>query len=424
MSRERGTSVTSLTSIDSRLSICSSELNRDELINKLKEYRKANIELLEDKRHLLLLSQEAHKVEAEFEKNVSEMQELRDRINVLENSSKKTAEEITTTTIKAIVRQLSNTSRKSEEQPLIELREDSLEKEEVFLGQHEDLHLPLKKMGEEITCYCGATEKLNEVVKVNHFWQKDYTVLMDECNNLKARLWKTESEMGLLRKENEELREKVLKQINEEHSHVNGTLKETTLFTLDDIEALKQQLIIYKEDYTAEKEDSKKLCEEQNKLKLELQKSYGVIDNLTMKNSNIRESYDRVNSEKEHIIKELRRLSTTTLLPLSPVSTFQRRIPSNESLDTLRTEDVIPRSRTNMQTPASFIRGNVERDGRTSPVDRQKGRTSPTPIAPSKIQRRSSPSNHIDFKDLNDINEEFTMNNNDTISKTQVDWLV
>ena len=96
-------------------------------------------------------------------------------------------------------------------------------------------------------------------------------------------------------------------------------------------------MIIYKEDYTAEKEDNKKLTEEQNKLKLELQKAYGVIDNLTMKNTSIKESYHRVNSEKDHIIKELRRLSTSTL-PFSPVSTFQRRIPSKESLDTLRTE--------------------------------------------------------------------------------------
>ena len=62
--------------------------------------------------------------------------------------------------------------------------------------------------------------------------------------------------------------------------------------------------------------------------------------------------------------------------------------------------------------PASFMRGNVERDGRTSPVNHNRGCTSPTNynqghISPTnKVQRRSSPTNHIDFKDINSINED------------------
>ena len=56
-----------------------------------------------------------------------------------------------------------------------------------------------------------------------------------------------------------------------------------------------------------------------------------------MKNNSIKESYRRISNEKEHIIMELRRLSTSSL-PFSPVGNPSGRVPSIESLDTLHSE--------------------------------------------------------------------------------------
>ena len=80
--------------------------------------------------------------------------------------------------------------------------------------------------------------------------------------------------------------------------------------------------------------------QDHNKLKLELQKSYGVIDNLTLKNNTIKQNYNRVNSEKEHIITELRRLSTSSL-PFSPVVTPTQRVPRAASLETINSEVIL-----------------------------------------------------------------------------------
>ena len=55
--------INNASTLSRRKSSNSQDLSKEELIMKLKEYRKANIELLEDKRHLLLRSQEAYKIE-------------------------------------------------------------------------------------------------------------------------------------------------------------------------------------------------------------------------------------------------------------------------------------------------------------------------------------------------------------------------
>ncbi|XP_057310936.1 polyamine-modulated factor 1-binding protein 1-like [Hydractinia symbiolongicarpus] len=269
------------------------DLSKEELVRKLKEYRKANIELLEDKRHLLLRSQEACKLKE---------QTLEEKGEVFQ-----------------------------------EIKSNSSTRENMDEGKSR--------------CNCEAATTLTEVIKVNHVWQKDYTRLSQEFNKVKARLWKAESQLRLTRQENEELIRNIQKVEEQQPDARMAFSTENNTYTLDDIEALKQQLIIYKEDYTAEKEDKKKLTEEQNKLKLELQKAYGIIDSLTVKNNTMKENYRRVSSEKEHIIKELRRLSTSTL-PFSPVSPLTaRHSSSQESIDTLRSEDFIAHSQSRPQSP-------------------------------------------------------------------------
>ena len=54
-----------------KVSVSCEGLTKEELIAKVKEYRKNNIELLEDKRHLLLRSQEALKMEVFISEKVS-----------------------------------------------------------------------------------------------------------------------------------------------------------------------------------------------------------------------------------------------------------------------------------------------------------------------------------------------------------------
>ena len=133
-------------------------------------------------------------------------------------------------------------------------------------------------------------------------------------------------------------------------------------------------MAIFKDDYEQEVKDNNKLKQSSKELQQELYRANNRNDELTNKNKNIKEKYRRVSYQKEHLLNELRRLSTATL-PLSPVATnsdyrnasfdltsvdlhTEQCSPRNTSRD-LHTEQCSPRN-TSRKPPEFYY---VERDG-------------------------------------------------------------
>jgi len=159
------------------------------------------------------------------------------------------------------------------------------------------------------------------VIAVNHHWQQDYTKLQEEHNTVKANLITAEKRCEELERENHSLVRRLrdcsdgINMSADEAVVVTSPTSPTLRYTFSDIEALKQQVMIYKEDFLQEKNDHQKVNKEHNKLKLELQHAQTIIDKLNQKNTQIKESYRRVSLEKEHIVQELRKLSKGTAAP-------------------------------------------------------------------------------------------------------------
>ena len=119
-------------------------------------------------------------------------------------------------------------------------------------------------------------------------------------------------------------------------------------------------MAIFKDDYEQEVKDNKKLKQSSKELQQELYRANNRNDELTNKNKNIKEKYRRVSYQKEHLLNELRRLSTATL-PLSPVATnsdYRNASFDLTSMD-LHTEQCSPRN-TSRKPPEFYY---VERDG-------------------------------------------------------------
>lgn len=126
------------------------------------------------------------------------------------------------------------------------------------------------------------------------------------------------------------------------------------------------QLIIYKEDYEHEKKDHGDLKDLHSQMKLELEKCKEIIEKLKKKNDTIKENYRRVSSDKEHIISQLRQITTSTTS--SPPYLLTR---SNFPLVQLDSELAYPGSGNQNYvhnsggkvSPLHFYGGVVERDG-------------------------------------------------------------
>ena len=124
-------------------------------------------------------------------------------------------------------------------------------------------------------------------------------------------------------------------------------------------------MAIFKDDYEQEVKDNKKLKQSSNELQQELYRANNRIDELTNKNKNIKEKYRRVSYQKEHLLNELRRLSTAAL-PLSPVATNSdyQNAGFDLALMDLHTDQRSPRN-TSKKPPEFYY---VERDGARSNI--------------------------------------------------------
>ena len=87
---------------------------------------------------------------------------------------------------------------------------------------------------------------------VNQCWQKDYTDLVEKTNFYKMKLRTSEDRVKVVEEENEKLRQRLLQLENQSVSQTataqtstqlpNQTPVPTPFYSIDDIEALKQQV--------------------------------------------------------------------------------------------------------------------------------------------------------------------------------------
>jgi len=171
--------------------------------------------------------------------------------------------------------------------------------------------------GTDCQCNCQATKDLKKVLDVNQHWQSDYNQLMDANQLLKTKYWNLKQKYEDMKKENVELmgrcaelcRKKIDQQFPQvENKPVEKTV-ETSKFTADDLEALKQQLAIYKQDFMEEKKEHQNTSRQNNKLKMELRQLRQTVDGYFKDNQSMKEKYHKLYAEKNHIVNELQRLS-------------------------------------------------------------------------------------------------------------------
>lgn len=85
----------------------------------------------------------------------------------------------------------------------------------------------------------------HQVMRVNQCWQKDYTTLVEENNFCKVKLKSTEERVKSVEQENQKLQQRLL-QLENQQALSPPTSKpapiQTPHYTIDDIEALKQQV--------------------------------------------------------------------------------------------------------------------------------------------------------------------------------------
>jgi len=161
---------------------------------------------------------------------------------------------------------------------------------------------------------CNLQAKLNEVTRINHIWQKDYTSLLAEANNTKIRLRSVEKQLdvshdlnAVLKTENTEWRNYIEKK---DDKPISPSKEAGQNIVKDELEALKQQLNVYKEDFDRERKDKDELEVKLKAIKRDLGTSLKTIDKMKEENNDLRLRCRKTNSEKEGILSELRRLTT------------------------------------------------------------------------------------------------------------------
>ena len=70
------------------------------------------------------------------------------------------------------------------------------------------------------------------------------------------------------------------------------------------------KVVAYKEDYTITKRELHTALSELKETKTELERYKDTARKLTSENHNLAENFKRVDGEKQHILKELQRLTT------------------------------------------------------------------------------------------------------------------
>ena len=141
-------------------------------------------------------------------------------------------------------------------------------------------------------------------------------------------------------------------------------------------------MAIFKDDYEQEVKDNKKLKQSSKELQQELYRANNRIDELTNKNKNIKEKYRRVSYQKEHLLNELRRLSTAAL-PLSPVATNNDHQNASFDLSSMGSHPEQCFSRNTSKKPPEFY--YVERDGAESNIGNDQLAESQHKLNPSEL---------------------------------------
>jgi len=148
------------------------------------------------------------------------------------------------------------------------------------------------------------------VLNVNRHWETDYTELLEAHHLLKTRYITLKEKYEEVKNENLRLTQQ---QDEFKIDKPDNDTKKESFYSIDDIEALKQQLSLYKEDFLHEKNDHIKTRKENTKIRNDIRQAKEIIDRLQRDSKTIRESYKKLYTEKENIIHELRRLTNPSL---------------------------------------------------------------------------------------------------------------
>lgn len=155
-------------------------------------------------------------------------------------------------------------------------------------------------------CVCGLSSTVQELVKVNHQWQKDYNKIVIERDEYKDRLYKTQDE---LKKLNFAVKEKT-----NLSSYIalppSAVPKREESLSIDDIEALKQQAMAYKEDFLMTRRELLNTIDELKDAKTEVERYKEETRRLFTENNKLKENFNRIDAEKQHILNELQRLTS------------------------------------------------------------------------------------------------------------------
>ncbi|XP_065053695.1 uncharacterized protein LOC135682646 isoform X1 [Rhopilema esculentum] len=197
------------------------------------------------------------------------------------------------------------------------------------------------------TCKCKSTEGLHELLKGNHEWKRKYEAVSLEYAHLKTICEHMKKEIVEDKEENDKLKQLVcnlsadLKKLG--LSSKIQTSKANDVCKSDEMEALKQQIELYQEDFNNERKDKEKLLNEKNFLEGQLQQASESLEMVSAENQRFRQCLNKVTHQKEHIISEIRRLSASSL-PFSPV--YEQRIPPDTRFlfESSEGEDVVAKS--------------------------------------------------------------------------------
>eukprot|EP00795_Rhopilema_esculentum_P005446 gene5446-621_t len=226
-------------------------LAEEEFLEKYHEQRRVNLRLLSEKRELLMQLQKATGAQETKQIRSSEdYEKLKQKVEELEKQLKERKENFTITP--------------SETSPGAELIQSS-----------STISKP-----PESECNCTCADKLQEAIAVNHQWNSSYQRLLKRFTEMDRKVKKLEEQLKVETEENNQLKDLVNKLENDFGDYSRQYARLSSLEEVcskDDVEALKIQLLAYKEDFFTEKEEKEKIIYEDTKLKKDLEEANRII---------------------------------------------------------------------------------------------------------------------------------------------------
>jgi len=194
------------------------------------------------------------------------------------------------------------------------------------------------------SCYCDSVAKAKKLSELNFKIEERYNLLKNDYDKLESDFLKLREENKEDRAENSKLRNLIEKLSSDlqNSKHTRGNQAKDS-YNFEDIEALKQQLIAYKEDFDQERKDKEKSQCCKDELEVRLKDANSKLSKLSLENMQYKQCLSQVKQQKEHLLSEMRRLSTSSL-PFSPV--LECNLPMTDRFNRAFQEyqDVIPRS--------------------------------------------------------------------------------